>query len=69
MQVYRAPVEERIVTASSRQLAASSFASVKSPLVSMSHSKTTAEKIAPKPMSRLKNFAAKTMRIFTAIWP
>ena len=41
----------------------------KSPLVSMSHSRTTAEKIIPKPMSRLKNFAAKTMRIFTAIWP
>jgi hypothetical protein len=40
----------------------------KSRLVSMSHSKASAEKIGPNPGSRLKNFVAKTMRIFTAIW-
>ncbi len=41
----------------------------KSSLVSMSHSKASAQKIGPNPGSRLKHFVAKTMRIFTAIWP
>ncbi len=41
----------------------------KSRLVSMSQSKASAEKARPKTTSRLRNFALKTMRIFTAIWP
>ncbi len=41
----------------------------KSRLVSMSQPKTSAKKIGPNPGSRLKHFVAKTMRIFTAIWP
>ncbi len=40
----------------------------KSRLVSMSHSNASAEKIRPKATSRLRSFAAKTLRIFTAIW-
>ncbi len=41
----------------------------KSRLVSMSQSKAAIEKGPAKTTSRLRNFALKTMRIFTAIWP
>ncbi len=40
----------------------------KSRLVSMSQSKAAIENSQPKSLSRLRNFAVKTLRIFTAIW-
>ncbi len=40
----------------------------KSRLVSMSQSKASIENSQPKSLSRLRNFAVKTLRIFTAIW-
>ncbi len=41
----------------------------KSRLVSMSQPKASIENSQPKSLSRLRNFAVKTLRIFTAIWP
>ncbi len=60
--------EDQPATSKSRQ-AKTTSKPPKSRLVSMSHSNASAEKIGPNPGSRLKNFVAKTMRIFTAIWP